>query len=209
RQDIVQLRKYFKKVHDGSIPNDLFNDKRFPRVSQFKLRGIKSSFVKSFSKQLIRSGKITKFDTDSKLSNYARRVYDNYKENHINKKPGHEPILKNILIKDKDSVAIEVPIWKKVKNNSYVTGHIDLIQVDNNHIKVIDYKPEGKFLISLPQVAVYGLLARTLLNIKNLKCISFNKDKAWEYSPNLILELISKSQYSKFITGKELIKQII
>ena len=45
--------------------------------------------------------------------------------------PGHEPILKNILIKDKDAIAIEVPIWNEERNKE-VTGHIDLVQIEND-----------------------------------------------------------------------------
>ncbi|MFW9877190.1 MAG: hypothetical protein ACFFG0_29215, partial [Candidatus Thorarchaeota archaeon] len=121
------------------------NSQNLPRVSQFKLKGIKSAFIRSFSKKLIRSGKIQYHDSNSKLPQYVQKVFDNYKVNRINKDPGHEPILKNILIKDKDSIAIEVPIWNE-RSGKVITGHIDLLQVKNDLVKVIDYKPEGNFL---------------------------------------------------------------
>ena len=135
---------------------------------------------------MIRAGKIRKYSSNTKLPNYAQKVYEIYNENRINKKPGHEPILKNILIKDKDSIAIEVPVWKN-SNNLYITGHIDLIQIHDNIVKIVDYKPEGNFLFSLPQVATYGLLIKKILDLKNLKCLSFNRKEAWEYDPNILL----------------------
>jgi len=189
RAEFKRLGTYFKHIYQDSIvPHYLFNARNIQRISHFKIKGIKSTFLTSFSKQLIRSDKIIRYDSDSKLPQFARKVYDIYEKNQMNKKPGHEPILKNILIKDKDSVAIEIPIWRQV-NNQYITGHIDLIQIDTNEdiVKVIDYKPEGKFLISLPQVATYGLMLQKELNISNLKCISFNKKEAWEYNPNILI----------------------
>ncbi|MFX0146506.1 MAG: hypothetical protein ACFE8E_02030, partial [Candidatus Hodarchaeota archaeon] len=73
-----------------------------------------------------------------------------------------------------------------------ITGHIDLIQIQDNTIKVIDYKPEGNFMYSLPQVATYGLLLKSVLNIDHIRCISFNKSCAWEYDPNILLSDIKE-----------------
>ncbi|MFX1377001.1 MAG: hypothetical protein ACFFA0_14440 [Promethearchaeota archaeon] len=186
QQELNKLKEHFKIVCDGIIPNNLFNLRNLPRVSQFKIRGIKTAFIRSFSKKLIRSGKIKYLDSNSKLPQYVQKVFNNYKANRIPRIPGHEPVLKNILIKDKDSIAIEIPIWNET-DGKVLTGHIDLLQVDNDLVKVIDYKPEGNFLLSLPQVAMYGYLLKSKLNIKNIKCISFNKDKAWEYDPNILI----------------------
>lgn len=187
RSDFIRLGTYFKRIYQGTIPNTIFNSRNFPRVSQFKLRGLKPAFTTSFSKKLVREGIIEHFDSSSKLPRFAQKVYENFKEYQIEKDPGHEPVLKNILIKDKNSLAIEVPIWKKNYDNVYLTGHIDLIQIEDNMLKVIDYKPEGKFLLSLPQVATYGLLMKALFNLQNLKCISFNKKEAWEFDPEILL----------------------
>lgn len=207
RDELKRLKEYFKKTFDGLIPNNLFNSKEFPRVSQFKIKGIKSAFIRSFSKNLIRSGKIRYYDSNSKLPKYVQKVFDNYKANYFNGAPGHEPILKNILIKDKDAIAIEVPIWNEEKNR-VITGHIDLIHIENDIVKVIDYKPEGNFLISLPQVAMYGFLVKFKFNIKKVRCISFNKQGAWEYEPDilkkdikdyLISQRISERPWEKFI----------
>jgi hypothetical protein len=191
REELRKLEIYLKKVYEGVIPHNLFNTSYIPRVSQFKIRGLKNSFISSFSKKLIRAGIIQKFDYSAKLPNYARKVFEIYHKNQFNKIPGHVPILKNILIKDNDSIAIEVPIWSK-NQSKYLTGHIDLIQVEDSLIKIIDYKPEGNFLISLPQVATYGLLIKKMLNINNLKCVSFNIKGAWEYNPDILLTEISE-----------------
>ena len=126
-ENYQKLVTFFKKIYEGNIPNNIFNMKNIPRISRFKIKGIKKALLLSYGKKLIRSGLINKFNSDFKLSALVKEVFKNYKKNEINKKPGHEPILKNILIRDKDSIAIEVPIWKKI-NGNYITGHIDLIQ---------------------------------------------------------------------------------
>ncbi len=200
-EELNRLKIHFKRVAEGKIPNRLFNSRDLPRVSQFKIRGIKPAFIRSFSKSLIRSGKIKRFDSNSKLSLYAQRVFESYKESGFRGEPGHEPILKNILIKDKDSIAIEVPIWKEEENKT-ITGHIDLIQIENDAVKVIDYKPEGKFLLSLPQVAMYGFLFKSRLNIKTVKCVSFNKEEVWEYDPKILLSEVKEYLNSHHINER-------
>lgn len=191
RTEFIRLGKFFNRIYSGKIPNNLFNSKLLPRVSRFKIMGIKSIFLKNFGKKLIREGKIDYLDSNSILPQYAKKVHINFKNDEIGVNPGHGPVLKYILIKDKDAVAIEVPIWKSIKNK-VITGHIDLIQIQQNVVKVIDYKPEGNFMFSLPQVATYGLLIKSVLNIKNVKCVSFNKKEAWEYEPNILLEDIKE-----------------
>ncbi len=201
RDELNRLKEHFNKVCKGLIPNNLFNSREFPRVSQFKIKGIKSAFIRSFSKNLIRSGKIRYFDSNSKLPLYAQKVFENFRINNFGSIPGHEPILKNILIKDKDAVAIEVPIWNE-KGNRIITGHIDLIQIENDIVKVIDYKPEGNFILSLPQVAMYGLLIKSNLNIRKLRCVSFNKQGAWEYDPIILKEDIKEYLISQHLNDR-------
>lgn len=198
REDFKKLGTYLKRIYQGTIPNNLFNARGITRVSQFKVKGLSNGFLRSFSKKLIHEGKILKFDSDSKLPKFAQKVYKIYHNNQINRNPGHETILKNILIKDRDSIAIEVPVWNTTTKKS-ITGHIDLIQIEDNTIKIIDYKPEGNFLFSLPQVATYGLLVKDIIKIEELSCISFNKNVAWEYNPEILMTDIKKYLSSKQI----------
>lgn len=191
QRDVKLLGKFFKRVYKGEIPEHLFNSREIQRVSRFKILGLKKAFVNSYTKKLIREGKIEIYDNYSIFPQYVQKVYLSFQKNKIYKTPGHEPVLKNILIKDSRSIAIEVPIWKKVRD-SYITGHIDLIQFDKDGIKIIDYKPEGNFLISLPQVATYGLLIKDNFSLQDVKCISFNKKEAWEYEPEILLSEIGK-----------------
>lgn len=184
--DVKKLWNYFNRIGRGDIPNQLFNDRKLPRISQYKIKNLSQKIVGSMSTKLIRRGKIIRIKETSKYSKMVREVFDNFKENGIGKKPNHEPVLKNILIKDSESLAIEIPIWKRGQEGS-LTGHIDLIQGNRTTIKVLDYKPEGRFIYSLPQVATYGNLLKNLLKVKNLQCVTFNLREAWEYDPEILL----------------------
>jgi hypothetical protein len=188
-QEIKRMSAYLEKIHHGNIPNNLFNAINSPRVSQFKIKGIRHALLSSFSKKLIRQGVVSYSDANSKLPLYVQKVYNTFRKNGIMRVPGHEPVLKNILIKDTNSIAIEVPIWKKF-GEDFITGHIDLIQIVNDTIKVVDYKPEGNFLGSLPQVASYGLLIKSILNLSKITCISFNKKEAWEFNPEILNTIV-------------------
>ena len=82
RDDYKKLEAFFKRIIDESyVPNHLFNKRSNPRVSQFKIRGIKKAFLTSFEKKLIREGKIEIYDNYSKLPQLVQGVYKNFKEN--------------------------------------------------------------------------------------------------------------------------------
>ncbi|MBD3353737.1 MAG: hypothetical protein GF364_19790 [Candidatus Lokiarchaeota archaeon] len=120
----------------------------------------------------------------------ACNVITNFKNANIQKKPGHDVILKNILIQDENAIATEVPVW--CDSPEKLTGHIDLIRIKENILEVIDYKPEGNFMRSLPQVACYGLLLKQRFNIDNIVCLSFNDKNIWEYEPEVVLQRINE-----------------
>ena len=96
--EFKKLETYFKRILNANYAknmNNIFNSKH--------------------------SKKIKKLNSESKLSKYAQAVYENFIKEKKNI-PGHDPILKYILIRDKDSIAKEIPIWKKkTKYLSYRT----------------------------------------------------------------------------------------
>jgi hypothetical protein len=124
--------------------------------------------------------------------------------------PGHDPILDKILQLNENALAIETPVWtsthdfikqKKLKFTPYtcmcddiITGHIDLTLFDETDSSLIicDYKPENHFLHSLAQVATYGLIMKRILKFNKVKCVSFSKEKAWVYDPEILRTSIPK-----------------
>jgi len=49
-----------------------------------------------------------------------------------------------MIINDKATIACEVPVWYWEKNiDNGVTGHIDMLQVRNDLVYILDYKPDA------------------------------------------------------------------
>ncbi|GAG83098.1 unnamed protein product, partial [marine sediment metagenome] len=82
-------------------------------------------------------------------------------------------------------------------------GHIDLIQVIDDTVFVVDYKPDEtpivssskmyeSFINSITQVGSYGLLVKSEFKIEKLLCITYNKEGAWLYEPEIILKEVSE-----------------
>ena len=74
-----------------------------------------------------------------------------------------------------------MPIWRKY-STSYITGHIDLIEVEKDICKVVDYKPKS-FFHSIPQLIAYALIVMKTFDIKIVRCVMFNKDSVWVFDP--------------------------
>ncbi len=47
-------------------------------------------------------------------------------------------------------------------------------------------KVNKSFLSSIPQVSSYALISKELFDLKKLKCITFNKEGAWLYKPDVL-----------------------
>jgi len=192
------LHRFFTDIMEGHIiPQNAFNDQSNPRASDYKIQGtnkepLKASIINPFVKELQEKGDIHIYDQNYTLSKIAQKVYKKFQEEGY-PKPGHEPILTTILTEDESIYAIEVPIWKSIRNNIFLLGHIDLIQFRCETVYIVDFKPdEYSFFTSLPQVGLYGLMLKEFLQIPNgnIFCISFDENGAWEYEPHILLTKI-------------------
>ncbi len=180
------LFKYLTQISNNQVPHDLFNNIELQRISHFKITGFPRGICSNFGRKLVEAGNITRLGADNDYSKIARKVIQNYRVSGLTTKPGHEPVLKNLLINHKNTIAIEVPVWRMPPNS--ITGHIDSLQIYEDEVVVVDYKPEGNFMRSLPQVAFYGYLLQKNLTLGKVTCISFNDKEAWKYSPQILVE---------------------
>jgi len=109
-----------------------------------------------------------------------------------NNKQRHSIIEDFLLNCDRDTIAIEVPIWfwdKKL--NIGVCGHIDLLQVKYGKIWVLDYKPNAakeNYNSVVSQLFSYalGLSFRTKISLKNIKCGWFDEDKMFSFDADKV-----------------------
>jgi ATP-dependent exoDNAse (exonuclease V) beta subunit len=117
-----------------------------------------------------------------------------------NNKSRHETLQHFMLANDSVTVAVEVPVFLAQEDITYyrrcgfdlafesdvITGHIDFLQIRNEHIHILDYKPEArKETHAHVQLTIYALaLARRIgLPLKVFKCGWFDEKDYFEFFP--------------------------
>lgn len=107
-------------------------------------------------------------------------------------KTDHTKVELFFLERDNKTIASEVPIWihpeesKEVKE--MMTGHIDLVRIDDNKIWVLDYKPNAKQeKYASTQLYFYSqmLSKRTGIPIEHFRCGYFDENEAFIFIPKL------------------------
>jgi len=99
----------------------------------------------------------------------------------------HKMVEMFMLINDIATVACEVPVWyweKSIDNG--ITGHIDMLQVRNDLVYILDYKPDASKEKKAPWQLYHYALAlsfRTKISLENIRCAWFDKDAYFEYAP--------------------------
>lgn len=101
-----------------------------------------------------------------------------------------------MLENDKKSIAIEVPLWlhshelkdykKYFNSDEPLTGHIDLLRIQDNKIWIWDYKPNAeKEKFATTQTYFYALMLskRTGIPLKHFMCGYFDKNYAFTFKP--------------------------
>ena len=185
-----------KSVALGRIPLNVFEDDCYDRASQLRMPRLPSDewFVSELQERGLLETRAAENSFGSICRSVAslRRVRDRYLQ-------VQDFLLKN----DPGVVAMEVPVWSGFLR---VTGHVDLVRLCPDYIEIIDYKPEGNFLRSMPQVAVYSYLLDSCyptLKLERMRCVSFNENEAWSYSPEVLPDL------AKRLDDGQLIDQIL
>ena len=99
----------------------------------------------------------------------------------------HKMVENFMLINDKATIACEIPVWYwNKKLDVGITGHIDILQVRNNLVYILDYKPDASKDKKAPwQLYHYAsaLSFRTKIPLENLRCAWFDENVYYEYSP--------------------------
>jgi len=111
-----------------------------------------------------------------------------------------------MLGNDSSTVAIEIPIWLTEDEISAletrygielaaggaprsITGHIDFLQVRNDAVHILDYKPDARTNKPIAQLAIYalGLTMRVPgLKLFDIKCAWFNEEEYNEFFPRTL-----------------------
>jgi len=118
----------------------------------------------------------------------------------------HETLQNFMLANDSSTVAVEIPIWLTEDEiaeleSQYgielaaggeprsITGHIDFLQVRNDAVHILDYKPDARTNKPIAQLAIYALaLAIRVPGLKlfDIKCAWFNEEQYNEFFPRTL-----------------------
>lgn len=108
----------------------------------------------------------------------------------------HMKVQMFMLENDKKTIAMEVPVWllpEETENFSHLfkgkkplTGHIDLVRIENNKIWIWDYKPNAESeKYAATQTYFYALMLskRTNIPIESFMCGWFDTANAFVFKP--------------------------
>ena len=111
-------------------------------------------------------------------------------------KSRHENVAKYLLMNDPKSIACEIPVWiEPTELSDYrdafhteapLTGHIDLLRYEDQHIAVWDYKPNAaREFKATTQVFLYALMlsVRTGISLKHFICGYFDEHDLYVFNP--------------------------
>lgn len=100
----------------------------------------------------------------------------------------HAVVEDYLLNGDRDTIAVEVPVYFRHPEFGLTAGHIDLVQVSNRGIQILDYKPQaarenpGQVVAQL-SVYAQALARRARLPIEVIRCGYFDGVDAYFFRP--------------------------
>jgi ATP-dependent exoDNAse (exonuclease V) beta subunit len=197
--DLSSLWAHLNSIHIGKVPQLPFEDPFYNRASKLRLSEMSAGQKVGFRKKLERADSIRTSVNDD-LVKLLREYHRS--RNDLSYSAGHD-IMKEFLLNDPNTIAIEVPVWSE---RYRLTGHIDLIRVVDGVVHVCDYKPgpleqtKKRFLYSIPQVAAYGELmthhlAGTLQSafeeplLPKVNCSIFDTHACWHFGAEMFVQL--------------------
>ena len=182
----IPTRDYLNKIPTSQFPHHIFKpqynlENHSERASQINFQHLK---ITALEKQ----------NLANKLAKLALSLAKTNKER-------HQAIQDFMLINDSTTIATEVPIYLTKDDLLYflskgfsinpqdystpITGHIDILQIRNNLIHILDYKPGAKKQKPIEQLTIYALAlaSKTKLALKDFKCAWFDENNYFEFFP--------------------------
>ena len=203
------ITQYLEKVPTSKFPHHIFkhnknidkNKIKEQRASQLKLRTLNFT-------------KFTKNNLANKLASLAINLAKTNKER-------HQAIQNFFLINDSTTIATEIPVYLTNDDIKYfqkrkfnldfknyetpITGHIDILQVRNDLIHILDYKPKANKINPTEQLTIYALAlaSRTKLALSDFKAAWFDENNYYEFFP--LHAVYEKQKNNKLFKSRHLI----
>jgi len=128
------------------------------------------------------------------VSLLAKHGLKEYKERF---QQAHPRVQVFMLENDNSTVAMEVPLWitknevedyhHLFNSNEPLTGHVDVLRIDDNKIWIWDYKPNAhREKYAATQVYFYALMLskRTGIDLEKFRCGYFDQNYAFIFRPD-------------------------
>jgi len=185
-EKLQRLKLYLEKITTKEFPHHIF--KPNPEIKEKSDRASQTSFsalsIRPLSKQ----------NLANKLCSLALNLAKSNKDR-------HQSIQDFFITNDSVTIAAEVPIYLTHDDLLYfnahgfnlnpndfktpITGHIDILQVRNNLIHVLDYKPNAEKENPIHQLTIYALAlaSKTKLPLIMFKCAWFDENNYFEFFP--------------------------
>lgn len=187
-----RLRTYLESIPTDEFPHHLFQAKEDRPPDQPAERTQRSSKIQLETLEFVKTERQNLANDLATLGLILART----------NRQRHPKIQEFMLINDNSTLAVEVPVYLTEENIRYynqapgfqltlpeetapITGHIDIIQVRNNLIHILDYKPDAHKIQPISQLVTYALAlsSRTKLALKEFKCAWFDDKHYYEFYP--------------------------
>lgn len=112
-----------------------------------------------------------------------------------------------MLENDANTIAMEIPLWlheheleeyeKIFSCKTPLTGHIDLVRIENGKIWIWDYKPNAhleKYAATQTYFYAYMLSKRTGIPLSEFRCGYFDAVNTYVFDPNVCKVRIPEQQ---------------
>ena len=182
------LQEYLTQVSSKNFPHHIFG------VHQKIIQNTKER-ASEIKFQIPNFVKISKNNLANKLATLALNLAKDHKSR-------HQIIQDFMLTNDSSTIATEVPVYLTHDDINYfrsknftiplnqeqktpITGHIDFIQIRNNSIHILDYKPDAHKVNPITQLTIYALAlaSRTKLAVRDFTCAWFDENNYYEFYP--------------------------
>jgi hypothetical protein len=208
-QDAIEkLISFLEKIPTPKFPHHIFKESVRKNYSESKVvqKEQRSSKLKFETLPFIKLEK----------NNYANRLAGLALQSANNNYQRHQIIQNFMLINDTSTIAIEVPVYltnddinyflsrgfnlSLENNQTPITGHIDILQIRNNLIHILDYKPEASKINPINQLTIYALAlaSRLQIPVKQFKAAWFDENNYYEFFP---LHAVYKNQKLNYFSN--------
>ncbi|MBS3167062.1 PD-(D/E)XK nuclease family protein [Candidatus Woesearchaeota archaeon] len=179
---IANLCQNYPKLKDylydmlKNCPNNYFNEGPRSSTLKFNLENLNQKYISNHE-----TGSLTKFGLEENAKRY---------------KTSHSKVQVFMLENDFKTIAVEIPIWlsptelecyqELFNSEKPLTGHIDLLRIEDDKIWVFDYKPNAeKEKFASTQIYFYALMLskRTGIPLENFRCAYFDQNHCYAFKP--------------------------